>query len=106
MIIVEEFRSILKDRLLDISDKYRTNSTIRISEKTESSFKCFVSIGRRESFICDLEFLNDVLECFRFCSDYFQLEMNVYEIRNHQILLGWRDRGNGIGFSFVFSKNN
>lgn len=106
MVIVEEFRSILKDRLLDISDKYRTTSTIRISEKTESSFKCSVSIVKRESFVCDLEYLNDVLECFRFCSDYFQLELNVYEIRNNQIQLGWKERGIGSGFSFVFTKIN
>ena len=57
--IVEEFRSTLRDRLLDISDKYRTTNSIRISERTDSSFRCYVDVGRRESFTCDLELIND-----------------------------------------------
>lgn len=104
MVIAEEFRNVLKDRLFDISDNYGTESTIRISERSESSFKCSVAIKRRESFVCDLKFLNEVLECFRFCSDYLELDLNLYEIRNHQILLGWRDNRSSIGFSFVLNK--
>jgi hypothetical protein len=37
--LIKEFRLIMKDRLVDMYDKYGTTSTIRISEKTENSFK-------------------------------------------------------------------
>ena len=105
--LIKEFRLIMKDRLVDMYDKYGTTSTIRISEKTENSFKCQLMFNKnRVEFLGDLEFINDVLECFRFSSDYFQLNMNLYDMKNHQVLRGWRESGTGIGFHFILTKRD
>jgi hypothetical protein len=103
--LIKEFRVVMRDRLLDISDKYGTYSSIRISEKTENSFKCQVVFHKNGVvFLGDLEFITDVLECYRFCSDYFQLNMNLYDMKNHQVLRGWREHGTGINFHFILTK--
>jgi hypothetical protein len=95
----------MNERLLDISDKYGTYSSMRISEKTENSFKCQIIFDKSGvELVGDLEFITDVLECFRFSSDYFQLNMNLYDMKNHQVLRGWRERGIGINFHFILTK--
>ncbi len=103
MVNINEFKIVLKDRLIDISDEYNTTHSFRITDRTETSFYCSTTIIGRNGIIGDLDFINKVLECVRFTIDYFDLNVNLYEIKNRQVLRGWRENGAGFMFTFIIS---